>query len=455
MMTTGPRHELSAAAIAGTTMRALTLILVAAMGLLPAGRPLRAQSPRELSNHRQITTRYTAGQVAAWQRRLVDGKACRISPRLDFGAGAEVNHHSVRITTTGTGSAEFSLVHSRSAKLDETLAKKHLRSRFRKVVSGAEAKVRSQYRGERYLWLLVRPVGTVRITGISHTCWRGQGTLYGHAARTFEFAGAKLPYRLMAPRDYKRSKAYPLVVSVSGSGGVGTKNVRNMEMVILGRYLFTNYYDDESLACFSVVPQIPPPKAVPAPYWPKGRRGAPTPLYHPDWPAVNENGWYAQATLALIKHLIDDKAIAIDPDRVYYSGFSYGGKGCWEFLKAGRETFAAGMCGAGWPIGPAAVDPAGMLLGRLKLEVRRYKHVPVFIFAGGADRMRFGSRAVHKEILAQGGKSTYVEFPRITHVGSAGRGWANRKHVAWMFSQNRRSNPRPGKDPFPRGVYPE
>ena len=67
--------------------------------------------------------------------------------------------------------------------------------------------------------------------------------------------------------------------------------------------------------------------------------------------------------------------------------------------------------------------------------------------------MRFGSRAVHKEILAQGGRSTYVEFPKSNHTQSAGKGWGNRKHIAWLFEQNRKNNPAPGEDPFPGGVY--
>jgi dienelactone hydrolase len=168
---------------------------------------------------------------------------------------------------------------------------------------------------------------------------------------------------------------------------------------------------------------------------------------------VNENGWYVQATLALIERLKAAEGLSIDPDRIYYSGFSFGGKACWEFLKAGRETFAAAACGAGWPVGRAFSDPAGAILDRLKLEVQRYKHVPVYIFAGQKDRMRLGSAAVHKAILAAGGTSVYDEIPEADHVASH-RGWLNRERITWLFSQSRKNNPAPGPDPWPGGKYP-
>ena len=165
-------------------------------------------------------------------------------------------------------------------------------------------------------------------------------TLYGHAAGVFQYAGAKLPYRLMYPKNYHPLRSYPLVISVSGSGGVGSDNSRSMEMITLARYLYTQYYHDNALECFSLVPQIPPQNAIPAPFWPKGNRGAPT-KFHPDWPAVNAGGWFTSASIRLIKELAVSRDINIDINRIYMTGFSYGGKACWEFLKAEPRIFAA------------------------------------------------------------------------------------------------------------------
>ena len=424
--------------------------LVASLAMLAAkGLALRwAHAPYE-----DVSSGFTGEQVLAWARRRVDGQDCRISPALKSPDGYEINHHRVIIDFTGAGTVKLSVGHSASDKLDEVLKKKRRRSRLLAVKSGRETLVSSRDNRERCAWLILHTRGNVKITHIRYAHWRGRGTIYGHVPRYFRFAGAKLPYRLLYPRNYDPRRAYPLVLSVSGSGGVGTDNARNMERVILAGPLFTRYYEDKQLACFSIVPQIPPGTAIPRPYWPKGDKGRPTPIYHPGTTAVNENGWYAQATLALIKHLIDDRAINVDPNRVYFTGFSYGGKACWEFLKAGRGVFAAAISGAGWPIGRPYSNPRGLLLDRLKLEVRRYKHVPLHVIAGAKDAMRFGSRAVHKEIVAQGGKSTYVEIPKVGHIGSAAGAWGNRRHIEWLFGQNRAKNPKPGTDPFPGGDY--
>jgi hypothetical protein len=411
-----------------------------------------AETPRPRRD--EIRTIYTAAQVAKWASHTVDGKVCKVSPMINFGRRVELNHHRVTVTYAG-GSVELSLAHSTSSKLADVIAKKYLHSTLRGVKSGAETRIVSSYKGESCAWVIVRAAGGARITGITHTCWRGKGTLYGHAPGEFKFAGATLPFRMMLPRNYDpdKKKKYPLVISVSGSGGVGEDNVRNMERVILARNLFTSYLDEEEFECISIVPQIPSLKAVPKPYWPKGPRGKPTPLYHPDWPAVNENGWYTQATIALIKDLVADKGLGIDPDRVYFTGFSYGGKACWEFLRAARELFAGAICGAGWPIGRVFSNPTGSLQARLKLEVSRIKHIPVAIFAGQEDPMKYGSKAAHAEITAQGGKSTYVEFPKTKHVVTAGSIWRNRKYIRWLFKQNRKNNPKPPPDPYPKGVY--
>ena len=402
----------------------------------------------------EVQTAYTAAQIAKWEARTVDGKDCRVSPMINFGKGVELNHHRVTVAYSG-GSVELSLAHSASNKLADAIEKKHLHSKLRPVKSGVETTIVSSSRGEGFAWLSVRAVDGAKITGLTHTCWRGKGALYGHGPGEFKFAGASLPFRMMLPRNYdpRKDKKYPLVISVSGSGGVGEDNVRSMENVILAKNLFVDYFDEKEFECISVVPQIPSGKSVPRRYWPKGPLGKPTPIYHPDWPAVNENGWYVQATLALIKDLSGDSGLGVDPDRIYFTGFSYGGKACWEFLRAGREVFAGAICGAGWPIGKAFSRPAGALQTRLKLEVSRIKHIPVSIFAGQADPMRYGSKAVHAEFIVQHGKSSYVEFPKTSHVGTAGGIWRNRKHIRWLFKQNRKNNPKPGADPYPLGIY--
>jgi len=256
----------------------------------------------------------------------------------------------------------------------------------------------------------------------------------------------------MAPKNYNPRKSYPLVLTVSGSGGMGSDNSKNMEMVGLARQLFIKYYNDEKFDCFSLVPQVPTSKTIPAPWHPKGPKGTPD-IYHSSFSMVNENSWYTQATLALIQSMIKDLSCNIDPDRIYFSGFSLGGKACWEFLKGGREIFAAGLACGSWPIGQPYSEPSQAQLARLKLEVKRYKHIPVHIFAGEADNMKLPSKILNEIIIDQGGKSTYTEFPKASHVSSANKVWANTKYIEWLMKQNRSENPKPAKDPYPNGKY--
>ena len=186
-----------------------------------------------------------------------DGGPARACPPLKVPPGWEINHHRVTVRFTGSGKVELSVAHGGNGKLAPALAQPNLHSRFQTLTSGREVTVVSTYPGERHAWVVLRTAGDVRITDIRHACWLGRGTLYGHVGRTFDFAGAKLPYRLMYPRDCDPRRKYPLVVSVAGSGSVGTDNARSMEMVILARYLFTQYFGDKPLACFSLVTQIP------------------------------------------------------------------------------------------------------------------------------------------------------------------------------------------------------
>ena len=119
------------------------------------------------------------------------------------------------------------------------------------------------------------------------------------------------------------------------------------------------------------------------------------------------------------------------------TGYSYGGKACWEFLKNDSVLFAAVASGGGWPIGRAYSKPAGAFLTELKREVSGFKGVPALIFAGSRDKMLAGSKAVNKEILAQGGKTRFKVYKGAGHVSAAGKGWGDIENIRWLFRQKR------------------
>jgi parallel beta-helix repeat protein len=371
-----------------------------------------------------------------------EGYECLVLPMAALSSTYEINHHEITVNYTGTGTCKISLGHSSSNNVDNVAATYYLTSPFTQVSSGQMHSVVSPYKNEHYSWLFIYIQGDVNIQSVDYEYWMGEGTLYGHTAQTYEFAGRDLPYRIMFPKNYDPNEKYPLVISVHGSLGVGTNNYSNMELSLLSRYLFTDYLDNPNMESISIVPQIPPFDGnIPEPYYPTGSQGEPVSPEHPDWPAVNENGWYNQACLGLIYDLITSSNVSADPDRVYFTGFSYGGKACWEFLKSDSDLFAGAMSCGGWPIGRAYSNPLPDLYDALVLEVERYVQVPVSIFVGGQDNMRYGSHAVHEEITFQGGDSTLTIFDGVTHNGSGVRTYSNSTYVQWLFEQNLQNRP--------------
>lgn len=385
----------------------------------------------------ELAVDFTPKQITNWAQVELDNKSCRISPAIPCGTGFEMNHHRIIVDYTGSGTVEFSVAHADKNDRQYILTDKHHHRSFVKFTTGKEVTMISPYMGEDHAWLLLRTIGDVQISQIRYRALRGRNTLYGHTSARSRFAHAFLPYRILAPKNVDPDKLYPLVITIGGSGSIGTANRKNMERVGLATYIFRKYFDDPQFACYSLVPQIAPAKDCPAPYWPKGSRGQPTPA-HPDFPLVNADGWYTQAVLALIEQMLADPAYRIDPDRVYLTGFSYGGKAVWEFLRAAPDIFAGAISSGGWAIGQLHENPSPQLRNLLSQETQAYKHVPIFVTAGEKDiPMSKGSRLANEVLSQIGGNCTYVEFPNTEHVSSAGKTWGNPKYIAWLFKQKR------------------
>lgn len=405
--------------------------------------PLSAHSPFS-----QALTTYSEERVNRWPEITVAETPCLISPTFSVPPKGELNHHRILIKFTGPGSVEAAILHSSSNDAAVALKNRSSLAPWQKATSGKELSFATGSRGETSAWVLLKITGDVRPTSLQHRCLVSQTTLYGHLARAFNFENGTLRYRMMVPARFDPKKSYPLVISVSGSGGVGNDNARSMEMVILAKYLYTNYLFDPQLECISIVPQIPDDKSIPPGFHPLGQRGAPTPE-HPDWPAVNADGWYTQAVLALVKQMIAGlpadpqlKApIRIDPTRIYFTGFSYGGKALFEFLKADnapdKQLLAAAMGCSGWSIGPCYAPLTAPLQSALIDEIKTYRRIPVGIFAGGKDGMRFGSAAAYDEMKRQGFTVRYDEFKDTDHVSAAGKTWGNRDTIKWLFAQRK------------------
>ena len=386
----------------------------------------------------QLDTTIDVSKIASWEVMEISEKQTRIVPVIVADKNYEINLSELTAIFEGEGTLEAELVYYYSNDLKKAIEKKSFTG-FKKIVSGKKVSFSNRYKSARYVWIVLSAKGKIKLTGLTHSCNTVKNGLYGHIPREYRFAHGSLQYRILYPHNYDPNRKYTLVIGVHGSGGVGSDNRKSMEMTNLARFLYTSYYMEPELECFSIVPQIPDDKSIPAPYYPNGNTGVYSRTYHPaiSLSAVNATGWYTQATLTLVHEMLKSSELSIDPDRVYYTGFSYGGKACWEFLKADPELFAGAVCVAGWPIGMPYQAPNEIQFEQLKKEVAGYKDVPVYITAGERDGMRLGSKVVYEEILNQGGKSIYKEIPGADHVGSAIKTWSDSEIVKWLFEQRK------------------
>ena len=235
-------------------------------------------------------------------------------------------------------------------------------------------------------------------------------------ARTFVTnLGDTIPYRILKPIDYDPKNRYPIVVCLSGSGGRGTDNIRQIAGCWAAQILSTQE-NRKKYPCFVFVPQCPP--------------GA-------DWGgslSEQQKRLWVQSGRALrpsvesfVFSIISllEKEFSIDPGRRYVTGQSMGGMGSWHYILAYQQMFAAAIpiCGG--------ADPD---LGHLTVDT------PVWAFHGQKDELAPVqlTRNMIASIKEAGGNPKYTEFPEVDHFA-----WPvafdTPGLLDWLFSQHRSS----------------
>src|SRR5437899_1786437 len=114
-----------------------------------------------------------------------------------------------------------------------------------------------------------------------------------------------------------------------------------------------------------------------------------------------------------------------DRSRLYLTGCSMGGAGCWRIATAHPRRFAALLvvCGRGKP---QEMAPA-------------LKSLPIWVFHGAEDRIVpvQTSRAMVGAIRAAGStKIRYTEYPGVGH-DAWDRAYADPQVIAWLLAQKR------------------
>jgi len=135
--------------------------------------------------------------------------------------------------------------------------------------------------------------------------------------------------------------------------------------------------------------------------------------------------------------LLDDimEKLSIDPTRVYLTGNSMGGYGCWAWGGHSPQRFAAiaPVVGGIGPGGPKDVTPD------LEKWAENLAQVPVYAFAGGKDRVVPANRSdrMIAEIRKAGGKQARIKiYPEGGH-NVRQQVYNSQEFYDWMFSHSR------------------
>ena len=148
-----------------------------------------------------------------------------------------------------------------------------------------------------------------------------------------------LPYRLMKPLNFDKSKKYPLILSLHGAGGKGKDNSKQLKD-------WNGQLADEKMRkaypAYVLAPQS-------------------TELWH-------------KAQFLIIKEIIA-KTPAVDMNRIYILGHSMGGHGTFIFIQIEPEYFAAAAPSAG----------TGLRRTEAFINAEKIKDIPIWTFHGDKD----------------------------------------------------------------------
>ncbi|HXD31347.1 MAG TPA: prolyl oligopeptidase family serine peptidase [Pyrinomonadaceae bacterium] len=180
---------------------------------------------------------------------------------------------------------------------------------------------------------------------------------------------SSLKYLLYLPSDYTKQKQWPLIVYLHGG------SLRGDDVEMLKRYGLASLLDK----------QVSIPFVVASPQCPVGKA----------W--VDEES----EVLALIDHVA--ATYSIDPDRIYLTGHSLGGRGTWFLASRHPDKFAA--------IVPMADGPSELSW------VAPLKQVPVWTFHGTKDDLAPFERTEQfvNELKTAGGQVKFTPLPDRDH----------------------------------------
>ena len=217
-----------------------------------------------------------------------------------------------------------------------------------------------------------------------------------------------LRYRILYPENYKKKKAYPLIVFLHGSGERGSDNEAQL---IHGGKLFLTEKNRKKFSAIVVFPQCPKDSA-----WVKIKRDKDKRVF-----LSNES---PSTSTKLVKELMDGMLAnkIVNKQKIYLGGLSLGGFGTYDMLIRYPGYFSAAfpICGA----------------CNIPLYMERAGNMPLWIFHGAMDKSVSpeSDRELYKTLISRGDKNiTYTEYPTMGH-NSWDSAFIEPKLLPWLFS---------------------
>lgn len=240
--------------------------------------------------------------------------------------------------------------------------------------------------------------------------------LNAYAKKEFVLSEGKvLPYRILYPENYDRTKKYPVVLVLHGAGERGNDN---MSQLVHGSKMFLNEVNRKNFPAIVIFPQCPQNN-----FWAAVKIDRCQQPLKIDFDYTAEPNWPLVAANELVKKIAKEEAV--DTKRIYITGLSMGGMGTFESVYRYPTLYAAAL-----PIcGGADLNSYGKWTGK----------TPFWIFHGDADPVVTVklSRDAHEKLKMIKAKVQYTEYPGVNH-NSWDSAFAEPDFLKWMFGQKQK-----------------
>jgi predicted peptidase len=253
-----------------------------------------------------------------------------------------------------------------------------------------------------YDWLGVQGLLTKKVVDHTFDIYEKKEFVFGE--------GKTLPYRILYPANYDKTKKYPLLLFLHGAGERGKDNEKQLAW---GSKLFITEENRKNFPAIVVFPQCPEESFWAVMKTDQTKQPAVRTFDYtvgPNWPLAAAN--------ELVKKI--SKEEGVDKSRIYISGLSMGGMGTFESVYRYPEMYAAALpiCGG----------------GDVNHYDKRVAKIPFWVFHGAADAVVNPqlSRDMVEKLKSLKAEVKYSEYPGVNH-DSWKNAFAEPEYLSWML----------------------